>query len=543
MAFTIRYEQKSMILSVFLFSWLIVSSSSTQPQESAFTQCFTNVTQSPNLLAFSGTSSYKTILLSSVQNQRFLFSQETSKPAIIVSAGDESHVQAAVICARATGLQIRVRSGGHDYEGQSYSTFGGNASFFLTVDISGLRSISFDSGHNSAWVQAGATLGELYYAVAKDHPTKAFPAGICPTVGVGGHVCGGGIGTLTRKFGTAADNVLDARIVDYTGRLLDRSTMGEDLFWAVRGGGSSGFGILVAFKVQLANVPPVVTVFNVGRSLRQNATKLVARWQEVAPKLDVNLFIRVVAQASTEGDRNRTIKVTFNSYYLGRREQLLAEAKQSFPELGLTAADCTEMTWLESTLFFNGEQGKPLEALLDRKPEFNSSFKAKSDFVKNPISETGLEKIWTFLMEAKDEPLVLILEPLGGMMNEIAEDAIAFPHRMGNLYNIQYFMRWFERDEATTQKHLEWMRSLYAFMTPYVSSNPRAAYYNYKDIDLGRNTKGKKTTYSAAKVWGVKYFKDNFRRLALVKAKVDPENFFSNELSVPPIHASEHALN
>ncbi|KAG0495563.1 hypothetical protein HPP92_000254 [Vanilla planifolia] len=467
----------------------------------------------------------------------------TSKPAIIVSAGDESHVQAAVICAREAGFQTRVRSGGHDYEGLSYSAYSGDAYPFITVDISSLRSISFDSGRDSAWVQAGATIGELYYAVAKEHPTQAFPAGLCPTVGVGGHFGAGGIGTLMRKFGTSADNVLDARIVDYNGRLLDRRAMGEDLFWAVRGGGSSGFGILVAFKVGLVEVPPVVTVFNVNRLLKQNATKLVARWQEVAPALDVNLFIRVIAQARTEGDGNQTIQVTFNSYYLGRQVQLLAKAKRAFPELGLTAADCTEMTWLESTLFFNGEQGKPPEALLDRKPEFNSSFKAKSDFVKQPISETGLKQIWTFLMEAKDEPLVLIMDPMGGRMNEIAEDAIAFPHRKGNLYNIQYFMRWFERDEATTRRHLDWMRSLYAFMTPYVSTNPRTAYYNYKDIDLGRNTKGKKTTYSIAKAWGEPYFKDNFRRLALVKANVDPENFFWNEQSVPPIHGKQHALD
>ncbi|XP_020698269.1 berberine bridge enzyme-like 23, partial [Dendrobium catenatum] len=180
-----------------------------------------------------------------------------------------------------------------------------------------------------------------------------------------------------------------------------------------------------------------------------------------------------------------------------------------------------------------GGTGKPLETLLNRTPEFNSSFKAKSEFVQQPITEKGLEEIWNFLMGANDEPLVLIIEPMGGRMSEIKEDAVAFPHRGGNIYNVQYFMRWFEKQEGVTEKHLEWMRKFYGFMAPYVSSKPRAAYYNYKDIDLGRNVEGNGESYLAASVWGMKYFKGNFMRLAKVKGRVDPTNFFWNEQSIP----------
>ncbi|PKU60992.1 Cannabidiolic acid synthase [Dendrobium catenatum] len=136
-------------------------------------------------------------------------------------------------------------------------------------------------------------------------------------------------------------------------------------------------------------------------------------------------------------------------------------------------------------------------------------------------------------MGANDEPLVLIIEPMGGRMSEIKEDAVAFPHRGGNIYNVQYFMRWFEKQEGVTEKHLEWMRKFYGFMAPYVSSKPRAAYYNYKDIDLGRNVEGNGESYLAASVWGMKYFKGNFMRLAKVKGRVDPTNFFWNEQSIP----------
>lgn len=67
---------------------------------------------------------------------------------------------------------------------------------------------------------------------------------------------------------------------------------------------------------------------------------------------------------------------------------------------------------------------------------------------------------------------------------------------------------------------------------PSVSKSPRSAYLNFRDIDLGRTNKY--TSYLEAEAGGSKYFKDNFKRLALVKASVDLDNFFGNEQSIPP---------
>ncbi|KAJ0975802.1 hypothetical protein J5N97_017767 [Dioscorea zingiberensis] len=494
----------------------------------SFIQCFISKTNSSQNIYTTNNTSYNTVLRSSVQNLRYLNSSTTTKPTAIVTAATFADVQAAVACSHLAGLGLRVRSGGHDYEAMSYVSSG---EVFIILDLANLRSITVDKDFAFAWVEAGATLGEVYYTIAKNNNTVAFPAGICPTVGAGGHFTGGGIGTLMRMYGTAADNIDDALLVNSDGKLLDRKAMGEDLFWAIRGGGAASFGVVLSFKIKLVSVPPIVTPFNVIRNLRQNATELVQRWQTIAPKFDEKLFIRVLAQTADDGSNNKTIEAAFNSLYLGSRNELLSVMEKSFPELGLKAEDCTEMSWLESVLFFAGYSGRSPDILLDRTPEYNSSFKAKSDFVKKAISKEGLEKIWEFLLEAKDEPLTMIMDPLGGRMDEISESAIAFPHRKGNLYNIQYFMRWFETDTVVHERHLGWMRKMYEFMQPYVSSHPRTAYYNYKDIDLGEG----QGRYSADVVWGAKYFKGNFKRLAYVKGMVDPVTFFGNEQSIPPL--------
>ncbi|GMN19847.1 hypothetical protein TIFTF001_042935 [Ficus carica] len=72
-------------------------------------------------------------------------------------------------------------------------------------------------------------------------------------------------------------------------------------------------------------------------------------------------------------------------------------------------------------------------------------------------------------------------------------------------------------------------------MTPYVSKNPRGAYLNYRDLDLGRNNNKGTVSYAQASTWGRSYFKDNFDRLVHVKTEVDPTNFFKNEQSIPPL--------
>ncbi|KAF5824101.1 putative tetrahydroberberine oxidase [Helianthus annuus] len=516
---------------------VLFSSAISDPLADSFLQCLsqeTNTTTSDFVFTQNNTE-YSSVLQSTLINLRFSTSA-TPKPFAIITPLTYSHVQSTILCSKQFKIQIRIRSGGHDYVGLSYTSY--DQSSFVVLDLQELRSITIESAQNTAWVETGATIGELYYWVSQSSPNLGFPASICTTVGVGGQISGGGFGTLIRKYGIAADNVIDARIVDANGRVLDRESMGEDLFWAIRGGGGGSFGVVVAWKVNLVYVPEKVTVFSLSRTIEQGGSSLFNRWQYVGHNLSKDLFIRVIALPGLNEAGNRTMQIIFNSMFLGNVDKLIETVTDSFPELGLQESDCSEMSWIESILFFdNYPKGSSTDVLIDRTHKAKSYFNAKSDYVQEPIPEEKLEDIWKWCLEG-DNPL-LIMEPHGGKMDEIEETEIPYPHRKGNLYSIQYFEQWQDGSTESSEKRIRWMRKMYENMTPYVSKDPRAAYVNYRDLDLGQNDNAGNATYSNAMKWGKKYFGDNFERLAMVKGVVDPDNFFFYEQSIPPLIMSE----
>ncbi|KAL0534736.1 hypothetical protein IC582_029029 [Cucumis melo] len=488
-----------------------------------------------NVIYTPSNSSYSSILNFSIQNLRFL-NKNISKPLAIITPSHVSHIQAAVICSKSHGFQIRTRSGGHDFEGLSYIS----GVPFVVVDLINLNSISIDVENQNAWVESGATLGELYYRIAEKSQTLAFPAGSCPTVGVGGHLSGGGYGWLIRKYGLAADHVIDAYLVDANGKVHNKESMGEDLFWAIRGGGGGCFGIVVAWKVKLVEVPARVTICEANRTLEEDRIlKLIHEWQYVAPKLDANLLLGISLTGGkvTEDEEGKINPIaSFSLMFLGKAEEVLTILKPTFPQLSLTKEDCLEMSWIQSVLLMGWfQKGDPLEVLLNRTRLYSEISKIKSDYVKEHIPLVALKGMWERLKSKDVELSQIMFVPYGGKMSEVDDSETPFSHRSDYSYLVGYIAKWKNGSVEAEERHLNWIREIYDYMTPFVSKSPRAAYVNYRDLDIGTNNKYGRTSYKRARVWGLKYFGKNFDKLVYVKTKVDPSDFFRHQQSIPTL--------
>ncbi|XP_014512755.1 reticuline oxidase-like [Vigna radiata var. radiata] len=488
----------------------------------------------------SSSYNYFKILNFSIQNLRFA-EPVIPKPMAIVLPESLEQLQKSVGCSRESSMEIRVRCGGHSYEGTSYVADEGTP--FVIIDMMNLNHVWVDMETETAWVEGGATLGETYYAISEASNEHGFSAGSCPTVGVGGHIGGGGFGMLSRKYGLAADNVVDALLVDADQNLLDRETMGEDVFWAIRGGGGGLWGIIYAWKIQLLKVPKVVTSFTVSRTgTKSDVANLVHKWQYVAPNLEDDYYLSCFVGAGLPQAKTKGLSVTLNGFYLGPRSSAVSILKETFPELGVTEEECIEMSWIESIVFFSGlSDGASVSDLKNRYLQEKEYFKAKSDYVRKHVPLVGIETALDIL--EKEAKGYVILDAYGGKMHNISNDAIAFPHRRGNLFTIQYLIYWKEGENEKSRDYVDWIRGFYDAMTPFVSWGPRAAYINYMDFDLGvRKMINVKDGVENARDWGEKYFLSNYDRLVRAKTMIDPNNVFTNEQGIPPM-SSKHAAN
>jgi len=164
-------------------------------------------------------------------------------PAVIVRAADVDDVARVVNLARASGLPLAVRGGGHSAAGHSVCDDG------IVLDLRDLRSLEIDVENHAAWAGAGLTAGEFTKAVTEHNLVTGF--GDTGSVGIGGITLGGGVGYLVRKHGLTIDSLLAAEMVTADGRVLYVDVENHpDLFWAIRGGGGN-FGVVTRFHYRL----------------------------------------------------------------------------------------------------------------------------------------------------------------------------------------------------------------------------------------------------------------------------------------------------
>ena len=188
--------------------------------------------------------------------------------AYAVAAESAQDVAAAVDFAREKNLRLVIKGGGHSYLGTS------NAPDSLLVWTRRMNQLvlhdafvavgcaSVQSPQPAVTVGAGAIWMHTYNEVTTKGG-RYVQGGGCGTVGVAGLVQGGGFGTYSKRYGTAAASLLEAEIVTADGAVrIVNACRDPDLFWALKGGGGGGFGVVTRMTLRTHELPPLFGFVN-----------------------------------------------------------------------------------------------------------------------------------------------------------------------------------------------------------------------------------------------------------------------------------------
>lgn len=213
----------------------------------------------------------------------------------VVAAETTADIAAAVNFSRDHGLRLVIKGTGHDYLGRSCApdslTIWTHAMREVTVhdhflprgapDTEGAGVPAITVGAGTRWIEA--------YQAAAAHD-RFVSGGGCTTVGAaGGFTQGGGFGSFSRSFGTAAGNVLEMEVVTSNGDVvLVNAWQNADLFWALRGGGGGTFGVVSRVTFRTHEPPETLgaAAGSISASNDRNYRRLIERLVELFPALD-----------------------------------------------------------------------------------------------------------------------------------------------------------------------------------------------------------------------------------------------------------------
>ncbi|MBV9580042.1 MAG: FAD-binding oxidoreductase [Chloroflexi bacterium] len=420
------------------------------------------------------------------------------RPRLIARCVDTADVIAAVNFGRQHGLLVAIRGGGHNGPGLG-SCDGG-----LVIDLALMKGVRVEPARGTVRVEPGCTSGDV------DHATHTFglavPFGIVSTTGVAGLTLGGGTGYLTRKYGLTIDNLLEVDIVLADGRLVTASnTANPDLFWALRGGGGN-FGVVTSFEFQAHPVSNVYAgpIFWEATHARQ----VMRAYRDFLPSTPEELGIFVGLKTVPSLD-------PFPRDYWGRRACAIIGSYN-----GPAAEGERLMARLLGTLpppIFNWMAEMPfptMQALFD--PFFPKGLQWywKGDFVKSLPDEA----IDTHIAQAALAPSALSLMhlyPIDGAVHRVASDATAWNTRDAGWSMV---IAAIDADPSQAEALKAWGRAYWQAIHPF---NMDGAYVNFMMDD---EVQGRvQATYG-----------DNYARLASVKSKYDPGNFFRVNQNIVP---------
>ena len=418
------------------------------------------------------------------------------RPALIAQCTGVADVRSSVKFAREHDLGVAVRGGGHNVAGTAVCDDG------MVIDLSLMKGMRVDSRRCTARAQPGLLWGEL------DRETQTFglacPGGIVTHTGIAGLTLGGGFGWLQRKYGLTCDNLLSADVVTADGQFLTISdTEHPDLFWGIRGGGGN-FGIVTSFQFRLHPVGPQVLAGLI-----------------VHPFSDAGKVFRHYRSFVATAPDNVT------SWVVLRKAPPLpflppeVHGKEIFVIAVLCVGDIKEA---EKVLQPLRKFGQPIADVVGPSPfeGFQQAFDplltpgARNYWKSHNFKELSDGAIDTIIDHAGKLPTPLseiFVGQLGGAINRVPKDNTAYPHREAN-FVMNVHTRW--EDKGMDAMCTDWSRKFFDTMAQYADGG---VYVNFI-------SEGEDRVSSA--------FGGNYERLAKLKSKYDPANFFRTNQNIAP---------
>ena len=413
-------------------------------------------------------------------------------PAALVRVANVDDVRRTIAAARAEGLELAVRSGGHSMAGHS-STEGG-----LVIDLRDMRRVDIDPVARTAWVETGATTRQVTEALSKHHLVIGF--GDAGGVGVGGITLGGGIGFLVRKYGMTIDSVLAAELVTADGRHRHVDADHEpNLFWAIRGGGGN-FGVVTRIKFSLNPLQQ----FTGGLLILPATPETIAGFAAAS--------LAAPDELSTIGNVMSAPPLPFLPPDAHGRLVILASVAFAGGDAAATRA-LAPFRSLATPLADTVKAGPYLAMFPQEDSRARPTAVSRTMFMDSIDADAA--KTMLDSLSASDAPMRAVqIRGLGGAMARVPADATAFAHRSRPfLVNIAAFYQ----DHSTRDVHRAWV----AAFSRTLQHDDAAGYVGFLTAD---DTGRIRASYPGA-TWD---------RLTRIKAAYDPANVFRLNFNVPP---------
>ena len=456
--------------------------------------------------------------------------------------------------------EVQITCGRHCYENFVYSE-----KTKCIVDVTGLRAFGL---HNERgyYIEVGNNNWDMY-VILNNMFGRTLPAGSCYSVGLGGHITGGGYGFLSRLHGLTIDWLTGADIVvlrDGSVELIYCSeTQYPDLFWAIRGGGGGNFGIITCYYFKELPRSPDYVYYSL----------ISIPWEGQDGKLlSSDKFYDIMTTfAEYECSQNSETWAYYNILHVNHRLTKLPMTLASVAYYDRTREQSLEIFQrrLQNDINARRERYKRIAGITEDPPALlghpwlshvglfkkaaeNQSYrrftylegcqalngsgpnrygKYKSAYHTAPLSRAQTEACYNYMSfneatrpsayeDADLSASLFQIDSYGCQINQKDPDATAIPQRSSTM-KFQYQSYWLEDvDNWTDNKskadaNMKWLNDMYSEIysrwggTPGLGYGPHEAvdgcYFNYCDSDLGVNNSAYSTNGSDLTPWALYY--------------------------------------